>query len=1017
MLSLGNSNLQNQGNSNKTGIPSKNLPSLCLQVKLHLTIKVTYSLSIQSIQDHNLVYSSQTSPSRRTQDQQVKIDAELRPINKFTFHYLRTNTRIKTLLSHYVLPSTRRTQNYQNIITLLIFSLVILFIYLLVDSNQQQNNIDPFDLKLGKSLFKQDRIQEALIIFENYLVSYGIHPEALYLSALCYQQQNQYDKLIQQLEKLISVFPTFQRDAYLILANTLAQMNRIQDSINNLTLAISNFNRFYDAVLLRAQLYLKSKFTHKAIQDFNQLILINPKKSIAYLGLSDCFAQLNQLQLAFNNLNKALQLDLVSNPKPIIIKLFWLFFDVSDYRQSNYYLDILKQMYSEDSESAYLKGLWFKKQNHTQEAYLAFEQAVQYNNNKLCTTYALLEIVKLEIDKNNYYSASHYLERKVILDVFNDQFTQIDLFVEGTLLLMKKQFDKGVESLSQMMLYTKQEDSLKVLALQFRAYGYFCLSNYRQALKDLLECDQNLLEKASVYNILLCRAILKFEAEELDSSYQLFSEAYEVFKTKQEPYFYQATLLIRKYCININEDNRIIYLNQALESLQKALSIRESPNVLFYKGILNFALGNLDQAEQDLEQAIENFNENQALHFYVRGLLRNCLKQYEMAILDFKSCLHMEPENLQSYLNKCRAEIHIGDLENAYLDLMKYVENCKEENLNYQVIGMLFFYIGSFEEAIFSLNMDSSIVGQYLKIKVLIFNKELSLAQSELQLISEKNQKAMADFQLVRILNLMCSGEIYTNLQDNISVLSGIQMNGQEGEIFKQSHIWFYYCVLLTYKGEYQLAQEFLNLSYELERKSENFNSNDFGNQIYTFKEYLFNSALLNLMMNKMTVAIELLNTLYDQLNYMEEKVELQIFIKQIKDDLQDTDKNKKLITYDEFYLFQQKNRLSSLFPVLQLPLKKYNVTTKLSFCLPRIEFPSLEFVFDEKVLQKISVSFLCQDQPYVVENYPEAPWIKRIKQAIVFTDNLRSIGEDLESTIREKEEIKEMNQVEFDDE
>ncbi|CAD8186240.1 unnamed protein product [Paramecium pentaurelia] len=990
MLKLGNLNLQNQGNSNKIRITSKNLLSFYFQMELHHIIK-----------DHNQLYFKKSSLIRQTQDQPVKIDVEQRLINKFNFHYLLINKRIKTLQFHYVLLLIRLTQNYQNIITLLIF----------IDSNQILNNIDSFDLKLGKSLFKQDQIQEALIIFENYLLSYGINPEALYFSALCYRQQNQYDKLIQQLEKLISIFPTFSRDAYLILANSLIQKNRIQDSINYLTLAIQNFNRFYDALSLRAELYLKFKFTHKAIQDFNQLIQINPKKSNAYIGLSDCFVQLNQIHLAFKYLNKAFQLEQASNSKPIIIKLFYLFFDVFDYKQSNYYLDILQQIYPEDSEQLYLKGLWYQKQNHTQQAYLAFEQAVQYNNDKQSTTQALLEIIKFEIDKNNFYSASHNLERKIFLDIFNDQFIQIELFVEGTIFLMKKKFDQGIEFLSEMIQI--QNDSLKVLALQFRAYGYFYKSNYRYALKDLLDCDQNQLEQGSVYNLLLCQALLKFEENDLNSSYQIFQEAYELFKSKQEPFFYQATLLIRKYCININEDNGKIYLNQALENLQKALLIRESSNVLFYKGVLNFALGNFDQADQDLELAIENCNENQAQHYYVRGLLHNCLKLYDMAILDFKSCLHLEQEHLDSYLNRCRAYIHIGDLDNAYLDLMKYVENCKEDQLNYQMIGMLFFYIGSFEEAIFSLNMDSSIESQYLKIKVLLFYKELNIAHSELQLISENNHKANIDFQIVNILKLMCSNEIYTNLQDNISVLNKIQMSRQEGDIFKLCHIWFYYGVLLVFQREYSMALEYLNLSYEFESESENFNSHDFGNQIYNFKEYLYNNALINLMMNNNTIAIELLNKLYDNLNSMEEKVQLQIFIKLIYDDMLDTTENIKLIIQNEFYLFQQKNRLSSLLPVLQLPLKKYNVRTKLSFCLPRIEFPSIEIAFDQKLLEEIT--------PQIVENYPEAPWIKRIKQKIVFTDNLRSIDQEIESTIRDRisgEEFKEINQirVEFDD-
>lgn len=53
----------------------------------------------------------------------------------------------------------------------------------------------------------------------------------------------------------------------------------------------------------------------------------------------------------------------------------------------------------------------------------------------------------------------------------------------------------------------------------------------------------------------------------------------------------------------------------------------------------------------------------------------------------------------------------------------------------------------------------------------------------------------------------------------------------------------------------------------------------------------------------------------------------------------------------------------------------------KLSFCLPNIKFPTMIPKFDQKLIKTLN--------PLVVENKPEAPWIRSTEEGIVFTDNV----------------------------
>lgn len=53
----------------------------------------------------------------------------------------------------------------------------------------------------------------------------------------------------------------------------------------------------------------------------------------------------------------------------------------------------------------------------------------------------------------------------------------------------------------------------------------------------------------------------------------------------------------------------------------------------------------------------------------------------------------------------------------------------------------------------------------------------------------------------------------------------------------------------------------------------------------------------------------------------------------------------------------------------------------RLSFCLPYIEYPSMEPTFNEDIIKNLTIT--------IVENKPEAPWIKWNPEGVVFTENM----------------------------
>ncbi|KRX11228.1 hypothetical protein PPERSA_07753 [Pseudocohnilembus persalinus] len=94
--------------------------------------------------------------------------------------------------------------------------------------------------------------------------------------------------------------------------------------------------------------------------------------------------------------------------------------------------------------------------------------------------------------------------------------------------------------------------------------------------------------------------------------------------------------------------------------------------------------------------------------------------------------------------------------------------------------------------------------------------------------------------------------------------------------------------------------------------------------------------------------------------------------------------------------VFPTHNRLCSIFPEVQLPLKKVKVALRLSYCLPCVPIPNIEPKFEQNLLDIL--------QPTTIENKPEAPWIKKNAQGVIFTDNMLELQDDIEITDTQRE-------------
>ncbi len=84
----------------------------------------------------------------------------------------------------------------------------------------------------------------------------------------------------------------------------------------------------------------------------------------------------------------------------------------------------------------------------------------------------------------------------------------------------------------------------------------------------------------------------------------------------------------------------------------------------------NIALRRANQAITDYTQAIA-INPNDANAYYMRGISRRDLKDYQGAISDYSKAIEIYPEDAFAYRNRGIAKELVGDLKGACADWKK----------------------------------------------------------------------------------------------------------------------------------------------------------------------------------------------------------------------------------------------------------------------------------------------------------------------------------------------------------
>lgn len=503
----------------------------------------------------------------------------------------------------------------------------------------------------------------------------------------------------------------------------------------------------------------------------------------------------------------------------------------------------------------------------------------------------------------------------------------------------------------------------------------------------------------------------------------------------------------------------ILVVYESLEHLEKVLNENDScSNLSFYVGYLKLAIGLENEAVENFNKAIDKSDDNLALHYIWKGIALCMCNDYDRALGEFRIALNVDPSDYMAALYKGRCYLYKKEINRAFYAFKDFMDEANQEHEIKLWVGNCFLSNGmnnhadQFYTEALSVKKSESCLKEL--VKCCIAEKNLIKALKLLKELVDMYPKPCYDYDL-RILEALknTSNKDFSEAQNIFTDLLDVN---QIGLVFSQSDLHFYRGFCLFYLKNYKSALDYfesaLDIKYNKEGKIdmreedealraifEGDESEDRGpvtGKTFTKLEMVYNIALTNLMAGNVDLCVEQLKSILDFDSEKEGKSEFLIVIKSIleepinsiiriieqgglkdedidKDDSEISEErtssvsaNSQLARVKTISVFPISNRLCGIYDEIAYTLNDKGDCLKfrLSFCLPFIELPDMSIKASFEILKDIKISS--------VENRPEAPWIKRNKTGIIFTNNL------IEKEAYEVNDVKELiDQISHDKE
>lgn len=379
-------------------------------------------------------------------------------------------------------------------------------------------NLEPENLEakyyLGKSLIKSGKINEGIEVLES-IISNQVHVESLLLlGQTCTKQDNQ-DKALIYLDKLLEISPNH-TEAHLLIGKSYALKNNFNEAINHFKKILDKTPSNIEALLLLGKTHMEIDNVNEAISSFEKVLEISPnhKEALNYkIEVLEKNGQIDEAIVCCDQLVEAL-----NEPTDQLLKKGILLFNSEKSTEALTIFNKILGKTKTNNKALIYKAKIFSQKQEFQEALLCIESIL---NSEPDNIEALENASELSMKVGNYKAALRYtdnlvsktpseltLKRKsnllsilgrheeageIAMKILQNNRKNVEILYDlGKTHLILNNFDKAIECFDNALTETPQDS--KIIFKKSNAFYS------QQKYEDSILCLEQIPENDQLYN-------------------------------------------------------------------------------------------------------------------------------------------------------------------------------------------------------------------------------------------------------------------------------------------------------------------------------------------------------------------------------------------------------------------------------------------------------------------------------------------------------------------------------------
>ena len=465
----------------------------------------------------------------------------------------------------------------------------------------------------------------------------------------------------------------------------------------------------------------------KALEQFQQVLKVNPKDVFTHFVLGYIYDQTGKTDLAIQEFNETLRLD----PRYVSAynDLGTVYNRIGQYDKALEQFHKALELNPEYEESVENIGVVYFSMKDYDQAMKYFEQSLKMNpkNHKAYNNVGSVYLVRGE-----YQKAKEYIEKSHQLDP-----TYIDAYNNlGSVEISLGEFDNAIKTFQGLLKLNPQH----IEGLVNLASAYIGKQMYDEAFKVLEKAKGINPNMPKIYNCLgtmyvrsdkFGEAIPQFEKalsldpESVETHYNLGIAYFRMGQTDAAIKEYQEALRRNPSNASCHVNLGIAYFGQrkideCIAEYQKALQLEpENVEATINLGVAYYNQGKYEQALDKYLKAAQlspksvQVHVNLGMTYFAQGLL-------DQAEQEYRKSLEIDPNCLEALVNIAILYANLGNYDQAVSFYQQAVKLHPESPLGHYGLGYCYFFQGQMDKAIESLKKVLDLQPGYMEAQMLL---------------------------------------------------------------------------------------------------------------------------------------------------------------------------------------------------------------------------------------------------------------------------------------------------------